>query len=121
VSLDYAQEKAYKTLQSLGPNEGSLKERLQYAVIPSFMSLADEARLGASGLLPALVGDIEKLWGDLTRQEAKGDEGTVAASLNELDEAELISLGERMVTVCIGVMQTEGTAGYTWRLDGSVE
>ena len=121
MSLDYAQEKAYKTLQSLGANEGSLRERLQCAVIPSFMSLVDEARLGTSALLPALVGDIEKLWGDLTCREAKGDEGTVAASLNELDEAGLISLGERMVTVCIGAMQTEGTAEYTWRLDGSVE
>jgi len=42
-------------------------------VIPSFMSLADEARLGTSGVLPALVTDIEKLW-ESYDHEAKGDE-----------------------------------------------
>ena len=35
-----------------------------------------------------------------------------------MEVPELVALGHAL---CISVMQAEGTAGYTWRLDGSVE
>jgi hypothetical protein len=39
MSLGYAQEKAFKILDSLGSGEGALRQRLLSASIPSLMSI----------------------------------------------------------------------------------
>jgi hypothetical protein len=104
VSLGYAQEKAYKVLDSLAASEGTLTERLMSATSPSLMSLVDECERHTSGLEVDLEAEIVALLTDrLDSEPAVGDEGTIQATLNTLDELERMQVAERLVSLCIEV------------------
>jgi hypothetical protein len=113
MSLVYAQEKAYKMLDSLGANEGTLTERLMSATIPSLMSLVDECERRTSGLHVTLEAEIVALFTDhLNSAPAVGDEGTIQATLNALGELERVQVAERPVSLCIEVMQQQGDDAF---------
>jgi hypothetical protein len=108
VSLSSAQEKAYQVLHSLGASEGTLAERIEDAFFPAFTNLAHEARERTGGLDDGLMVDIVGLSNELTSREALLEEGRLRATLDALDELEMIDLASRMVTLCIETMQARG-------------
>ncbi|HWD55190.1 MAG TPA: hypothetical protein VG346_08705 [Acidimicrobiales bacterium] len=113
MSLGYAQEKAYKILHSLGSSEGILRERIFAAIVPSLISLADECDRHTSGLHENLEAEIVALYVvRLNNQRAAGDEGTIDATLTSFDAAELEEVAERMVSLCIEVMQQQGDGAF---------
>ena len=106
MSLNYAQEKAYKTLQILGSSEGNLRHRLESAIIPSFMNLADETEAHTSGLHGELEAEITALFQQMTR------DWSIPETLDDLDEDGLARVAEQMVSLCIETMQTTGEGAW---------
>lgn len=82
MAYDYAWEKFYAAVHSLATGEGSLQERLGYACSGALVRLRDED-------LPREMRDeFKELMSALTREEAKGEEGTIAATMHVMDSAE---------------------------------
>ena len=115
MSLSYAQEKAYLVLHALAEAGGDLRFRLLAAMIPSFMSLRDEAMRRTGGLDERLAADIESLYERLSciADDSPGKaRGTIQATLDSLDEHELTQAADRMVKFCVEVMQTVGAQTF---------
>jgi hypothetical protein len=85
MALDYIWEKLYTAVNILATGQGTIQERLGSAYRDSLMRLR-----GVENEIPEEIrNDFEALEKALTREEAKGDEGTIAATMRvmEADEA----------------------------------
>lgn len=111
MSLNYAQEKAYKSLQILGSSEGSLRERLESAIVPNFMNLADEAAGHTSGLHEELEAEITELFQQMTR------DWSIPETLDNLDEVGLVRVAEQMVSLCTEALQATGEGAFVLGID----
>jgi len=112
VSLDYAQEKAYKVLMSLGSSDGDLRDRLAAAIMPSFTSLVDEAERGTAEISSGLATDLIQLYERLSAVPPAGDEGSIQATLDSFDDLERERVAEQMVGLCIETLQTQGDGAF---------
>ncbi len=105
MTLDYSHEKAHQILLTLGTMDASLVERIEAACVHPFLALA-EGRTG--GLSDSLVGAFAALLEEMSSVEPSGGEGSTHATLMSVDESTVQSFAERMVDLCIEVLQVDG-------------
>jgi hypothetical protein len=91
MRYDYVWEKFHLAVLGLAGSERSLQERLADA----YQSYLIHA--GHDGVPDEIHGDFERLRTMLTREQAKGDEGVVTASVRVLSEVEVIHLIDLIV------------------------
>jgi hypothetical protein len=114
MSLDYSQEKAYKTLITLGSMEAELGERLQAACLEGFLTLADQARSDAAPFSAGLASEIVALEEDLTRTQSSDGQGSLQATISQMELSEQDAAATRMIGLCVEVMQMQGP--HSWQL-----
>lgn len=90
VDTSYLWEKLYIATHALATGRGSLKERLHSAYL-SF------AHLGPEDFPEELQNDFAALEEQMTRVEARADEGTVAATLQAIDDDEAAEIAGKIV------------------------
>jgi len=98
MSLSYGWEKLHLAIHSLC-GQGSLCERLVNAVAYHLIHVTPE-----NDLPEDIRGEFQEFMEEITSVEAKGDEGTIQATINTLDEIALKRAVEKIIsfydTVC---------------------
>jgi hypothetical protein len=84
MALDYVWEKLYTAVNILATGEGTIQERLGSAYADSLIRL----RTDINEIPDEIRGDFEALNKALTREEAKGDEGTIVATVRSMESDE---------------------------------
>ncbi len=102
MSISYAYEKLLVAVQILVTNRGELPSRLADAFSSSLIRVRPED-LPEGELRKAL----QTIREDLTWTEAKGDEGTLAATVALLDELEAKSIAERIFNLFLKVHELD--------------
>lgn len=100
MSRDYAKEKFYTATLSLATGEGSIHERLESAALGLIAvkiseDIPNEARA-----------DFEALMADLTAKPAVGDEGTLHATIRQMEPHEAAKFAERIFDMYFRVLGT---------------
>jgi hypothetical protein len=93
----YGWEKYYQATDTLARGRGNLRDRLRDAVIYYII------HVHAENLPRELWERHEILMEKLTRVAAQGDEGTITATVNALDEDEAAELASEIVSIFNGV------------------
>ena len=105
MSLRYAHEKFHTAVLTLA-GHGSVQERLVNAYVFSLGQLKT-----ADDIPNALQSRFDELCQELTKFEARGDEGRVQATVSKLNEFEINKLIEDIVTLnddlCMQLALTE--------------
>jgi hypothetical protein len=114
MSLDYTQEKAYKVLLTLGSMDAGLLERLEGAATTDLLTIEKQVRDGASGLGSKLSEDLLAFVGEISTVESLDGEGSIRATLRQLNAWDLGNLASRLVGLCIEMMQLDGPDA--WKL-----
>lgn len=95
MALDYVWEKLYTAVNILATGQGTIQERLGSAYRDSLMRLR-----GVENEIPEEIrNDFEALEKALTREEAKGEEGTIAATMRVMDPLEAAKHTEKIVSM----------------------
>jgi len=97
MGIDFAQEIMRQMVRALATDVRPLPERLDGVFAP-FVSVVDDAE--AAGHLPDdLLARMQDLRRRLTRLDASGGEGSFAATLSAMDEAEAHEIAAELVHV----------------------
>ena len=102
MSISYAYEKLYVAMLILATNRGDLPSRLEDAYASSLIRLRPYD-LPEGELRKAMQAITE----DLVWAEAKGDEGTLAATVKLLDELEAKDIATRIFNLFLKVYELD--------------
>lgn len=114
MTLDYTQEKAYKVLLTLGAMDVDLLERLESAATTDLLTIERQVLDGSSGLGSKLSEDLLAFVGEISAVESVDGEGSIRATLRQLNAWDLGNLATRLIGLCIEVMQLDGPDA--WKL-----
>jgi len=97
MAIDYAQEKLMQAIDTLATGTGTIQDRLGGAALYLIRLKPED--------FPE--GDLRKLFqgvkDDLTFEPAKGDEGTIAATLRITDDEDARAIAKRIVSLFHGI------------------
>lgn len=95
MALDYVWEKLYAAVSILASGQGTIQDRLGSSYVHSLIRL-----MPVKDEIPEeLRADFEELENALTRAEAQGDEGTVAATMKIISTDEASAHAEKILSM----------------------
>ena len=89
----YAWEKGFLAVQGMATSARTIQERVGDAYIYHLVHIREE------NVSPELFERIEAIGQRLTREKAIGDEGTVAATVAKMSEADAIKIADEIVSI----------------------
>ncbi len=105
MSLDYAYEKLSVAVISMATSTDSLQKRLANAYVYGFHTIGLDVKADLTPNLRSLYHEIEK---NLTKEPARGDEGSIVATTNVMRDEEAKKLIEQIVYLYEEIAQLIG-------------
>ena len=113
MALDYVWEKLYTAVNILATGQGSIQERLGSAYGDSLIRLR-----GIEDQIPnEMRTDFEELEKALTREEAKGNEGRIAATMSTMESDEAARHAEKILHMFDTVAKMDPMNEYHTKAD----